>query len=78
MSETIAPEKVEAVVISGPNRGQIIELPLEPGNRLTIGKPSDEELRLLNEALDQVLASFDRLEQQIQETTRAFKNRERH
>lgn len=73
MSETIAPDRVEAVLISGPDRGKIIELPVSSENSLTQG-----EISMLNAALDQVIASLDRLEHQIEESTRAFEMRERY
>lgn len=48
-------EPVEAVIISGPRKGQIIRLSEE-----AIPEITDEEIQLLNEALDQLIAALDR------------------
>ena len=55
-----APERVEAVIISGPRRGEIVCLPSE-----VIPEISEWELKLLNEAMDQVDASLSRLEAEV-------------
>jgi hypothetical protein len=52
-----AGQPVEAVIISGPRRGEIVRLP-----EGTIPEVSDEDIRLLNAALDQVEAALDRFE----------------
>ena len=58
MSETLAPEKVEVVVITGPDRGRIIEIPAPETDQI-----SETELRLLNQALESTfiyVAVFER------------------
>jgi hypothetical protein len=72
MSDTMAPEKVEAVVITGPDRGRIIEIPAPEPEPI-----SDADLRLLNQALDRVLDSLDRFGRQLDKTTQALENRSR-
>src|SRR5438552_2298435 len=58
---------VEAVIISGPRRGEIVRLPAP-----AVPVVSDEEMRLLNEGLDLITAAIDRLEEEVRSTTEAF------
>jgi hypothetical protein len=68
-----APEKIgageaeEAVIISGPRRGEIVRLPVG-----AIPEVSDEEIRLLNAALDQVEAALDRFETTVESAIETF------
>ena len=61
-------EPIEAVIISGPRRGEII--PLSPD---AVPAVTDEELKLLNDGLDLVEAAIDRLDREIRATTEAFR-----
>lgn len=72
MSETVAPglEKVEAVIISGPQRGRIIELPSNGSDEI-----SNADLALLNEALDKVISSLDRLIDEVGAATQRVESR---
>lgn len=67
MSELLTAERVEAVILTGPHRGRIVELPFESAEQF-----SNEELGIINEALDRVLASLDRLEAEVGRTTAVF------
>jgi hypothetical protein len=66
MTETIEP--VEAVIISGPRRGQIIQLPDNGPAEL-----SDEEIEALNHALDELNAALDRYGAEIRATIDAWR-----
>jgi hypothetical protein len=59
------------MMISGPHKGRVFEVPA------TLTELTPHDLALINSALDQVLASLDRLERQIGESTRAFEERSR-
>lgn len=59
---------VEAVIISGPRRGEIVHLPHE-----ALAEVSDEDLRTLNEALDQLDAAIDRLSTEVRATNEALR-----
>ena len=63
-------EPIEAVIISGPRRGEIVRLP-EDG----IPEVSDEDIQLLNEALDQLIASIDRYSAEVRATTESLRER---
>jgi len=61
-------EPPEAVIISGPRRGEIIRLPFE--------WPADEsagEIQALNEALDRLDLCLQRFSFELRETTRALR-----
>ena len=60
-------ERIEAVIISGSRRGEIIRLPATE-----VPEVSEEDLKLLNDALDQVLAAIDRLEAEVQTSIEVF------
>ena len=47
MGGTLSPEVIEAMVISGPDRGRIIEIPRAATEQLV-----ERDLALVNEALD--------------------------
>jgi hypothetical protein len=61
---------VEAVIISGPRRGEIIQLPDED-----IAEVSNEDTQLLNEALDGLIGAIDRVATEVRSTTEAFRER---
>jgi hypothetical protein len=70
MSQIAEPE--EAVVISGARRGQIIRLPAQE-EAIT-----DEEIRALNRALDELIAAIERVSLEVRATTAAIQgNRDR-
>lgn len=54
---------VEAVIISGPRRGEIIRLPDE-----TIAEVSDEDIRALNTALDELTVAIERVTREVRAT----------
>jgi hypothetical protein len=54
-------EPIEAVIISGPRRGEIVRLPED-----AILEVSDEEIQLLNQALDLVEAALGRFESTVE------------
>jgi hypothetical protein len=58
---------VEAVIISGPRRGEIIQLPDED-----IAGVSNEDIQLLNEALDELIGAIDRVATEVRGTIEAF------
>jgi hypothetical protein len=61
---------VEAVIISGPRRGEIIQLPAEE-----IAAMSNEDIQLLNEALDELIGAIDRVATEVRATSEAFRER---
>jgi hypothetical protein len=61
-------EPVDAVIISGPRRGEIVRLPAD-----AIPELSEGDLQLLNAALDEVSGALDRLEAEIEATIEAFR-----
>jgi hypothetical protein len=61
-------EPIEAVIISGPRRGEIVRLPED-----AIPEVSDEDIELLNEALDQLIAAVDRYAAEVRTTIEAFR-----
>ena len=63
-------EPVEAVIISGPRKGEIIRLP-----RGESGDVAPEELQALNEALDMFNAKLESLSREIRLTVEAVKPR---
>ena len=72
MSEStfITAESVEAVVISGPQKGEIIAL---PDNTSQV---SDEVWAVLNEGLDELLAAIERLHTSVCSFTESLKKRQ--
>jgi hypothetical protein len=58
---------VEAVIISGPRRGEIIQLPDED-----IAEVSHEDMQLLHEALDGLIGAIDRVATEVRATIAAF------
>ncbi len=64
-------QSVEAVIISGPRRGEIVHLPEEALTELT-----DEELQQLNAGLDDVIAALDRLIAEYRAGTESLKRKE--
>jgi hypothetical protein len=65
-----AVEPIEAVIISGPRRGEIVRLPEE-----AIPEVSDEDLKLLNQALDDLIAAIDRVSEEVRLTTESVRER---
>ena len=58
---------VEAVIISGPRRGEIVQLSDE-----AIAEVSDADVTALNEALDELLGALDRVAAEVHATLAAF------
>jgi hypothetical protein len=54
---------VEAVIISGPRRGEIVRLPDE-----AITEVSDEDLQVLNAALDDLIVAIERVATELHAT----------
>lgn len=63
-------EPIEAVIISGPRRGEIVCLPED-----AIPEVTDEELQLLNKALDDLIAAIDRVSDEVRATTDSVRKR---
>jgi hypothetical protein len=61
---------VEAVIISGPRRGEIIQLPDED-----IAEVSNEDIQLLNKALDELIGAIDKVATEVRATTEALHER---
>jgi hypothetical protein len=57
------PSSVEAVIISGPRKGEIVQLADE-----TVVEVSDEDVVALNAALDDLLVAIDRVATEIRTT----------
>ena len=57
----------EAVIISGPRRGEIVQLAGE-----AIAEVSDADITALNEALDGLLVALDRVVIEVHDTLEAF------
>ena len=60
-------QTVEAVLISGPRRGEIVELSEDQVDAWT-----DSDIDLLNQALDKVIVALDRLSSEMDLTVEAF------
>jgi hypothetical protein len=65
----MAIHSIEAVIISGERRGEIVRLP--EATRAT--DVSDEEVRMLNEALDALIAAVDRVALEVRATVEALR-----
>lgn len=65
--ETVMAQSVEAVIISGPRRGEIIQLVDE-----TVPEFSEAELKQLNAGLDEVINAIDRLSSEFRAGTKAL------
>jgi hypothetical protein len=59
---------VEAVIISGPRRGEIVRLPDE-----AISELSDEDVRALNAALDDLIVAIERVATEVQATVKTLR-----
>jgi hypothetical protein len=59
---------VEAVIISGPRRGEIVRLPDE-----AITEVSDEDLQVLNAALDDLIVAIERVATEVQATVETLR-----
>jgi hypothetical protein len=55
---------VEAVIISGPRRGEIIRLSDE-----AIAGVSDDDIQVLNAALDELITAIDRVAMEVRAAT---------
>jgi hypothetical protein len=60
---------VEAVIISGPRRGEIVRLHDE-----AITEVSDEDLQVLNAALDDLIAAIERVATEVQATVETLRD----
>lgn len=67
MAGTIEP--VDAVIISGTRRGEIVRLPS------ALPAVTDEDIQMLNAALDEVIAAVARVAAEVRATTDALKER---
>ena len=66
---TYIAEPIEAVIISGPRRGEIIRLPVE-----TLAETvTDADIKMLNEALDTLVTAIERLSTEIRATSTALR-----
>jgi hypothetical protein len=61
-------QTIEAVIISEPRRGEIIRLPVEEPEEV-----SDEDIQMLNEALDGLIAAIDRVSAKVRTMTEDLK-----
>lgn len=61
-------QTVEAVLISGPRRGEIIELTEQQADEWT-----EQDVAALNNALDDVIRALDRLSSEMDRTIEAFR-----
>jgi len=59
--------EVEAVIISGPRRGEIIQLLDED-----IAEVANEDIQLLNEALDGLIGAIHRVATEVRATSEAL------
>jgi hypothetical protein len=59
---------VEAVIISGPRRGEIVRLPDE-----AITEVSDEDLQVLNAALDDLIVAIERVATELHATVETLR-----
>jgi hypothetical protein len=58
---------VEAVIISGPRRGEIVQLLDED-----VAEVSKEDIQILNEALDGLIRTIDRVATEVRATSEAL------
>jgi hypothetical protein len=58
---------VEVVILSGPRRGEIVQLDDD-----AIAEVSDADKKVLNEALDGLLVALDRVATEVRTTLEAF------
>jgi hypothetical protein len=65
MAQTVEP--VDAVIISGARRGEIIRLPEREAD------VSEEDLRKLNQVLDELIGAIDRVTAEVRATTAMFR-----
>ena len=61
---------VEAVIISGPRRGEIIQLPDE-----AMAEVSDQDMQAFNTALDGLVVALERVSTEVHATIEAFRER---
>jgi hypothetical protein len=60
---------VEAVIISGPRRGEIVRLADE-----ALSEVSDEDLQVLNAALDDLIVAIERVATEVQATVETLRD----
>ncbi len=63
-------ELIEAVIISGPRRGEIIRLP-----EAAVAEISDENIKMLNEALDGLLTAIEGVSTEVRTTIEMLQER---
>ncbi len=68
MAQTAEP--IEAVIISGPRRGEIIQLP-----DAVLAEVSDEDIKMLNKALDGLLTAIEGVSTEVRATTEMLRER---
>jgi hypothetical protein len=68
MTQTAEP--IEAVIISGPRRGEIIQLP-----EAALAKISVEDIKMLNEALDGLLTAIAGVSTEVRATIEVLQAR---
>ena len=68
MPQTTGP--IEAVIISGPRRGEIVRLP-----ETAAAEISGEEIKMLNEALDGLLTSIEGVSAEVRSTIEMLQER---
>jgi hypothetical protein len=61
MENSVSSEPVEAVIISGPQRGKIVRLDGQPAQE----EPPREEIDALNDSLDKLIVKLDRVSSEI-------------
>jgi hypothetical protein len=64
-------QSVEAVIISGPRRGEIVQLTED-----SLSELSDSDLDRLNAGLDDVIAAIDRLSSEYRTSTAVLKRKD--
>jgi len=70
MAQTAEP--IEAVIISGPRRGEIVRLP-----EAAVAEISDGDIKMLNEALDSLLVAIEGVSTEVRATIEVFRERGR-
>jgi hypothetical protein len=63
-------ESIEAVIISGPRRGEIIQLP-----DAALAEISSEDIKMLNEALDGLLTAIVGVSTEVRATIETLRER---
>ena len=66
MAQTMEP--IEVVIISGPRKGEIVRLSEE-----LFSQVSDEDIHVLNAALDKLIMAMDKLSEEVRVTIESFR-----